>query len=168
MASKQVDLAVMVALSGHREFGLFPLFEDELAFIVAAQHPWAQSGRAPSGPAVAEETLILSMKTSLTFRLISQYFRDQGMQLGQFMELTSLGAIKELVKIGAGAAILAPWTVRADLDDGSLVMVPIGKRRLKRKWGVVYRKGRNLSLGEDAFVGLCRSVTENFGAPVDV
>ena len=41
-------------------------------------------------------------------------------------------------------------------------MLPLGKRKLRRHWGVAYARGRRLSLGEETFVGLCQTVTEDF------
>jgi hypothetical protein len=40
---------------------------------------------------------------------------------------------------------------------------PLGRRKLKRTWGVVYLHGRRLPLAEETFVGLSRTVTEGYG-----
>jgi DNA-binding transcriptional LysR family regulator len=70
-------------------------------------------------------------------------------------------AIKQLVKLGLGVSILAPWTARAELKERSLVALPLGKRKLRRRWGVLYWQGRRLSLVEETFIKLCESVAEN-------
>ena len=64
-------------------------------------------------------------------------------------------AIKELVKIGMGVGILAPWIVRKELEANSLVSLPLGRTKLKRRWGISYQKGRKLNFIEETFVGLC-------------
>jgi len=71
-------------------------------------------------------------------------------------------AIKELVKLGLGVSILAGWVARKELADGSLCALPLGKRKLKRRWGFLLRKGQRLTLARETFIGLCRSVVENF------
>jgi len=157
----QIDLAIMLEPLGESEYTFVPLFEDELRFLVAPLHPWAQLGRVPR-EAISEETLILYNKTSYTFRLVSEYFREEKITLSNFIELGSMEAIKELVKIGLGAGLLAPWIARQELASGALISYPLGKRKLARKWGVVHLRGRRLPLGEETFVGLCRTVTENF------
>jgi DNA-binding transcriptional LysR family regulator len=73
-----------------------------------------------------------------------------------------MDAIKELVKVGLGVGVLAPWVARAELESGALVSLPLGKRKLRRRWGVGHLRGRRLSLGEETFVGLCQTVTEGF------
>ena len=162
-----IDLALVIeppppALA---EFTFVPLFEDELRFLVAPLHPWALAGRAPRG-SIEGETLVLYNKSSHTFRLVSEYFREEKIALSNFIELGSMEAIKELVKIGLGAGVIAPWIARAELENGSLVSLPLGSRKLRRRWGVAHLKGRRLALGEETFVGLCLSVTETLGLKV--
>jgi DNA-binding transcriptional LysR family regulator len=97
--------------------------------------------------------------TSYTFRLLKDYFRTEDMPLTNILELGSMEAIKELVKIGLGVGVLAPWVAVNELASGALVSLPLGKRKLRRQWGVGHLRGRRLSLGEETFVGLCQSVT---------
>lgn len=161
----QVDLALMLepqAGVAHDEFSFVPLFQDELRFFAAPLHPWAKLGRAPRD-ALASETLILYNKTSFTFRLINEYFRQERVILSNFIELGSMEAIKELVKIGVGVGVLAPWIARAELESGAFVSLPLGARKLRRRWSVAYLKGRRLALAEETFVGLCESVAESLG-----
>ena len=147
------------------EFTFVQLFQDELRFLVAPLHPWAKAGRA-SRESIENETLVLYNKSSQTFRLVSEYFRDEKVTLNNVIELGSMEAIKELVKIGIGAGVLAPWIARAELENGSLVSLPLGTRKLRRRWGLAHLKGRRLALAEETFVGLCESVTESLGLTV--
>lgn len=159
-----IDLALLIEppASVLSEFAFAPLFQDELRFLVAPLHPWARLGRAPR-ESIEQETLVLYNKTSYTFRLVSEYFRDERITLSNFIELGSMEAIKELVKIGIGAGVIAPWIARTELENGSLVSVPLGPRKLRRRWGVAHLKGRRLGLAEETFVGLCTSACEVLG-----
>jgi DNA-binding transcriptional LysR family regulator len=160
----QIDLAIVLEPpNGFAEFMFLPLFQDELKFVVAPMHPWAKQGRAPR-ESIESETLVLYNKASQTFRLVSEYFREEKVTLSNYIELGSMEAIKELVKIGIGAGVLAPWIARGELESGSLVMLPLGTRRLRRRWGVAHLKGRRLALAEETFVGLCVSLTETIGS----
>ncbi len=164
LRSNQIDLSIAMEppASSASEFTFIPLFSDELRFLVSPLHPWAKAGKAPL-ESIAEEMLVLYNKTSYTFRLITEYFREEKITLNNYIELGSMEAIKELVKIGMGAGILAPWIAREELKSGSLVEFPLGRRKLTRNWGVVYLRGRRLPLGEETFAGLCRTVTEGLG-----
>ncbi len=159
-----VDLAFL--LEPHSEISedltFVPLFEDELRFFVAPQHPWAQLQGVPTG-ALETETLILYNKASYTFQLVADYFKEEKVVLTNFIELGSMEAIKELVKLGLGAGVLAPWIARSELADGTLVSLPLGRRKLSRRWSVAHWKGRRLALAEEIFVGLCETVARNLG-----
>ena len=159
-----VDLALVIEPPGplQPEFTFIPLFQDELRFLVAPLHPWVKASRAPR-ESIEAETLVLYNKTSHTFRLVSEYFREEKIALTNVIELGSMEAIKELVKIGIGAGVIAPWIARAELESGSLVSIPLGPRKLRRRWGVAHLKGRRLALAEETFIGLCESVSEVLG-----
>jgi DNA-binding transcriptional LysR family regulator len=158
LRTNQIDLSIMLEPTAQTDLTFLPLFSDELCFVVAPLHPWAKAGRA-SREGIAGETLILYNKNSFTFRMVNDYFRDEKILLTNIIELGSMEAIKELVKIGLGAGVLAPWIARAELESGSLVSLPMGPKKLCRRWGISHLKGRRLALGEETFVGLCESVT---------
>jgi LysR family transcriptional regulator, low CO2-responsive transcriptional regulator len=160
----QVDLALVIepACGVQEEFIFVPLFRDEVRFLVAPMHPWAKLPR-PSREQIANETVIMYIKSSFTSRLVADYFREEKITLLNVIELGSMEAIKELVKIGLGAGLLAPWIVKEELASGALVALPLGPRKLRRRWGVAHLKGRRLVLAEETFVGLCDSVADGLG-----
>lgn len=159
-----IDLAIMLEPEGMKEVAFVPLFTDEMRFLLAPAHPWVRAGRVQR-ETLEDETLILYNQTSYTFRLVKEYFRAEAMPLANFLELGSMEAIKELVKIGLGVGVLAPWVARNELAAGALVSLPLGPRKLRRRWGVAHLRSRRLSLGEETFVGLCQSVTATFAGP---
>ncbi|MBK8475967.1 MAG: LysR family transcriptional regulator [Opitutaceae bacterium] len=160
-----IDLTLTLEPANDPELTFVPLFEDELRLMVGPMHPWAQAGRA-TREQLGEETLILYNKTSSTFALVQEYFRRDGVLLNNCIELGSMEAIKELAKIGVGVGVLAPWIVRAELENGTLRSLPLGRRALKRRWGVAHLAQHRLSLGEQTFVGLCQAVCETLAAPL--
>jgi DNA-binding transcriptional LysR family regulator len=160
-----IDLAIILeppGKGGSAEITFVPLFDDELRFVVSPLHAWANLSIVPR-EAIEAETLVLYNKSSQTFRLVGEYFREEKIPLSNYIELGSMEAIKELVKIGIGAGILAPWIAREELENGSLVSLPLGPKKLKRRWGVAHLKGRRLALAEETFVGLCVSASEALG-----
>jgi DNA-binding transcriptional LysR family regulator len=121
------------------------------------QHPWAISGRVDRSE-IPRQNYVLYHRNSFTFRLVEEHFRNVGMVLNLFVELGSMEAIKELVKLGLGVSIMAPWIFRGELRDKTLVALPLGKKKLRRHWGVLRRRGKRPSLAEETFVTLSRSV----------
>src|SRR6185436_10038525 len=127
-----------------------------LHFIMAALHPWAKTGRVDRSE-IPRQNYILYNKQSITFRLIEDYFRREEMVLNTVIEVGSMEATKELVKLGIGVSILAPWIAQKEIDEGSLFMLPLGRRKLQRRWGILHWRGKRLNLAEEPFIGLCES-----------
>jgi DNA-binding transcriptional LysR family regulator len=158
----RIDLAINLEPPRSEPLDFRPLFTDELQFLVSPLHPWAKT-RKVKRDEIPRQQYILYGKTSYTFQMIAAYFRKEDIVLHSLLDLGNMEAIKELVKLGMGVSILAPWTVQAELKEKSLVTLPLGPRKLKRRWGVLHWRGRRLSLAEETFVGLCEAVCERLG-----
>lgn len=162
LRAHRIDLALALEPIREDQFEFRPLFTDELEFVVSPLHPWATAGKVDRA-SIGKQNYILYNKNSFTFKIVTDYFRQDDVDLNTFIELGSMQAIKELVKIGLGVSILAPWITREEVAQKSLVTLPLGKRKLKRRWGILHWHARRLSLPEETFVGLCQSVTESLG-----
>jgi DNA-binding transcriptional LysR family regulator len=158
----QVDLAIGLELpSPSGEDLIFtPLFDDELRFFVAPTHPWTKLSSIPR-EAISKETLILYSRTSYTYRLMIDYFREEKVLLNNFVELGSMEAIKEMAKLEQGAAVISPWIAREEVRAGSLVSLPLGRRKLRYRWAMAHWKGRRLSLAEECFLKICVSTAQS-------
>jgi LysR family transcriptional regulator, low CO2-responsive transcriptional regulator len=160
-----VDLAVLLEPEGEvpAELEFVPLFEDELRIFVSPQHPWANYETVPN-EAYEAVTVFFFNKAGYTFQIVSKYLKDEGVVLRNFIELGSIEAIKELVKLGLGVAMLAPWLAGPELENGSLVSLPLGPRKLRRQWCVAHWKGRRLTEIEKSFLSLCDAEARNFAS----
>jgi len=154
-----VDLALVLEPQREESLEFEPLFSDELLFIVSPTHRWASAGHVVRAE-IPKQQYILYNKASFTFRMVERFFAEEDMVLNTVMELGSMEAIKELVKLGLGVSVLAPWIAQKELEEHALVALPLGRRKLKRTWGIVHWKERRLSLVEERFVALCRGATE--------
>ena len=158
----KIDLAVNLEPKRGEPLDFRPLFTDELHFILSPEHPWARAGRVNRSE-IARQDYILYKRKSYTSAMIEAYFREDDIVLFSQLDMGNMEAIKELVKAGLGVSILSPWTAKEELDEGSLIALPLGKRKLRRRWGVLHWQGRRMSLVEDSFIGLCKTVTERMG-----
>jgi LysR family transcriptional regulator, low CO2-responsive transcriptional regulator len=156
----RIDLAL--SLEPRTEFGFDfqEIFEDELAFHTSPLHPWALAGKVDRTE-IARQRFILYTRSSYLFQMVEQYFQSEEIVLPTSVELGNIEAIKELVKLGLGISILAPWVAQKELAEGSLTALNLGKNKLKRRWGILSRKGAPFNLQQSTFVGLCRSVADN-------
>ena len=160
----QIDLALGVAPNESAVLETRPVFKDELLLVCAPSHPWA-AGKPISREELRLQPLILYQRLSLTSRMMEDYFRSQEVSPSTVMEIASIEAIKELVKLNLGVSVLALWTANREITRGSLRMRPLTGRPLGRQWVVGHLAGRRLSLVEETFCRLCRTVAS--GMPMD-
>ena len=163
LRANTIDVAVTLEPEREPDFTFSPLFTDELMFLVNPKHPWAEARRAVRME-IPREQYILYFRNSRTFEQIENYFRTEKMAIKSVIDMGSMSAIKELVKLGLGVTILAPWVAQKELTKKSLVALPLGRRKLKRQWGVLYWKERPMGWAEDTFIKLCQSGARQFAA----
>ena len=153
----RIDLGLALESKPDERFEFLPLFVDELVFIVSPQHPWAKSGSAPRAD-LPRETIINYTPGSQTNRLVEAYFREEDLLLHTPIQVGSMEGIREMVKLNLGVAIVAPWVAADEINHGTLVTVPLGRRKLRRTWGVLTWRARRRSLPEETFIRLAREV----------
>ena len=160
LRNHRIDLALTMEPREEEQFTFRPLFSDSLGFVVSPVHPWAKAGRIERVD-ISRQQFIVYRKSSLTVQMVEDYFRRENLVLRSFMELGSMEAIKEMVKVGMGISILAPWVAQEELEAKSLIFLSLGKRKLRRQWGILQWRNHRCTLAEETFVGICKSVTES-------
>lgn len=150
-----LDLGIVVRTDRHSKLIHHELFSDELGFLVSPLHPWAKAG-AVDRRQLREQQMILYSRNSATFRLVERYLVRLRAPLRDWIELGSMEAIKELIKLGLGISVVAKWVARNEIQERSLVWLPAPGQPVRRTWFIASPR-RQLSLAEETFVGLCRS-----------
>jgi DNA-binding transcriptional LysR family regulator len=150
------------------------LFEDELRFIVAPNHPWARRGRA-SPEELGGNALLLYLHAHDLPTLLKDYFRQERLSVRHGVEIADASVLKVLVQTGQAVGVVSTALVKEELAQGSLVGVPFGPRRLVQQWGAVRVRERMLApmerrlidLYRTAVSGLLGGLTLATGSPVE-
>lgn len=158
LRSNKVDLALGVAPETTTGLDLRPIFRDELMFVFSSAHPWSD-GRPISRDEIRSQQFIVYQRASVTAELIDEHFRQLEIVPNALMEVDSIGAITELLKLNLGVSVLAPWTVENELTRKVLKMRPLGAKPLRRQWAVMSLSTRRMTLAEENFCRLCRNQT---------
>lgn len=156
----EIDLAIIVSPSDSKDIHVRPLFSDQLILVTSPIHPIARKANIRMSD-IAQERLVLYNTGSMTFRRIEQFLRENKVALNNYIELASMEAIKELIKINYGISFLASWTVEEEIAKGMLTRIPLGRRKILREWGICFAKEKKLSITEETFLGICESVASN-------
>ncbi|MBC7783626.1 MAG: LysR family transcriptional regulator [Burkholderiales bacterium] len=150
-----IDLGILIVVDARTKIQQYPLFEDELGLVVNPLHPIARLPKVRPQD-LTDQRLVLYSRVSTTWRLVERHWSRLRQPMNDPIELGSIEAIKELVKLGLGISVLAKWVIGPQLADGSLVWRPLPGPRLKRRWVVGTQPNRVLSLAEKTFVELLR------------
>jgi len=155
-----IDLGLMIQTDRDKQLTFHNLFTDELGLLVSAHHPWARDGKVDRHQ-MLDQHYVLYTRTSATFRLVERHLLRLHLPLHKFTELGSMEAIKEIIKLGLGISVVAPWIASPEIAQRSLVWFKMPGPPLRRRWCIACRAGRLLSIAEQTFLGLCRSAAHN-------
>jgi DNA-binding transcriptional LysR family regulator len=151
----KIDLAIGVAPEIQGTLQVRQLFRDELMFAFGPAHSWV-AGRPISREELRSQPFIFYNSSSVSARFVQAFFKSMEIVPTVLMEVGNLEAIKEMVKLNLGVAILAPWVAAQELANGSLRLRPMAAKPLRRRWIMLCAHGRRLNLAEEEFFGLCR------------
>lgn len=138
------------------------IFRDRMVFVVPPVHPWVER-KTPSVEDMESVQFIIYAKATETHRLIEGYFDAVGVRPRTPLVLGDMEAIKEMSKVGIGVGIVSPWVARRELEEGSLVMLPVGEQPIEREWAAFWNRDRPPSLIEETFTGIAAMVGEALG-----
>ncbi len=158
LRNNKVDLALGIAPENSNGLEVRPIFRDELMFVFSSAHPWSD-GRPVTRDEIRAQQFIMYRHTSVTAQLIDDHFRQLQIVPNITMEVDSIGAITELLKLNLGVSVLAPWTIENELSRKTLKMRPLGAKPLRRQWSAISLSTRRMTLGEENFCRLCRNQT---------
>lgn len=85
-----------------------------------------------------EGNIMLLNEENITRRYIEEYFKSEGIQVHQVLEVSNMDLLIEFAKIGIGIACVIKEFVRDELADGLLMELPILKAIPKREVGFAY------------------------------
>ncbi|HKA42204.1 MAG TPA: LysR family transcriptional regulator [Burkholderiales bacterium] len=135
---------VTMPVKEHPAIEIEPLREDPMmAFFPGAERNLPQH---VTPQYLAGRDLILSQRSSQTYRIIAHWFETAGLELRPIMELGNTEAIKTLVAADVGVSILPLERKQGILVYGRTQVRPL-KPVLMRQLGIVRRKEKPLEMG---------------------
>jgi DNA-binding transcriptional LysR family regulator len=156
-----LDLAVLTLPAPSTELRAWPVVEERLVPVASPSHALARRKRvAPER--LSGEVLIAYPAGSVTRGLIDRAFEAIGAAPRVEMELGTPEAMKRLVEVGLGFAVLPERLTRDEVRRGRLRVLSIRKLRVRRVLGFSAARGRPLAPAARAFIDLA---AEHFDQP---
>ncbi|HXF74952.1 MAG TPA: selenium metabolism-associated LysR family transcriptional regulator [Methylomirabilota bacterium] len=150
----KVELGIVGAKANEARLRFEELWDDEMVLVVPRGHPWSRRPFVRIDD-LKTQKFISRERGSGTLeslrRILAKGRRSADEVLDVGMELGSTEAIKEALLAGFGISILSRISVRRELDEGTIVELPIRGLAMKRKFYQAYHRGRPLHPNAQAF-----------------
>jgi LysR family transcriptional regulator for metE and metH len=148
----KLDVAIVNRKVRDRRLVFKPLFKDELVVIVSPRH---RLTRKPFVKAedLADEKLIIHGTPHENIVFQNLLF-PSGVAPKHVSQVQLTEAIIEMVKAGLGVGLMATWSVREQIDNGSLCALRLTPRGFHRQWSAAFLNRRTQPKHLLAFVNL--------------
>jgi DNA-binding transcriptional LysR family regulator len=88
---------------------------------------------------LSSATLMLLDKNNMTRQYIDDYLQDNQIQVKDSIDISNMDLLIDFARIGVGVACVIKSFVREDLENGTLLEIPLGIPIHKREVGFAYR-----------------------------
>jgi DNA-binding transcriptional LysR family regulator len=130
---------------------------DELVLIVSPKHTLAGK-KTVSVKDLGIETFIAHNAPSPYREQVITKFEKYKTKLNIAVEMPSLEAIKRLVELGVGVALVPKLTAQSEIENGQLCGLSVREMKLERKLHIVYRRNGVLSHAAKVFLQLAKEL----------
>ncbi len=144
----EVDFAVGPMIETPSDIVFHPLFTYEPILITCLEHELAKRKRVTLKD-ISRYPLILPPKNQSTYRFVENVFSEHGLDYDVKLEVGGYEVIKEYVRLNLGISIVMSHCLA---DGDNLHLHPVKRYFPSRPYGVVLRKGRQISPAAKRFV----------------
>ena len=157
--NRDVELGIISFKPDDESVKSIAVATDELVLIVSPHHRFANK----STVSVSE----LGMETFIAHNAVSPYrekvietFEKFKTPLNISVELPSLEAIKKMVEMGSGVALIPKLTAKSELMSGTLVGLSVKEMKLERRLHIIYRRNSALSNAARVFLEVAKQAAK--------
>ena len=138
LRENEVDFAVVDKLPAGESWKVIPVQEEIMSVVCAPALPHGKMNWKD----LAQKPLLLREWGSGSRKRVEDLFLEAGLQSVPMVESVSSLTLVELAQEGFGYTILPKNQIRQELEQGSLVEVPMEGGKLGRQFYIVYHKNK--------------------------
>lgn len=155
LLTSPLDLALVEAPVSDDRLDIAPLWPDRLVVIAPPQHALTRAGAVGLAEVLAQP-FIGREPDSATRLLVERELEKRGISLPVQIEVASNEAIKHMVQVGLGLAMVSETTIQTELATGRLISLPIPELVIERNFFLLQVVKRPLSASGQSFLSLLR------------
>jgi len=150
-----VEIGVVSFKPTDQAIASIPVVMDELALIVAPNHPLANKESVSVRELGAESFIAHNVPSPYRDRVVKTFERYKT-PLNISMEMPTLEAIKRLVEQEMGVALVPRLAAQPEIERKQIVALTVPEMRFERRLHLIYRRGATLSHAAKAFLRVAK------------
>ncbi|MDW8380955.1 MAG: LysR family transcriptional regulator [Verrucomicrobiota bacterium] len=150
-----VDLGLVAYPSRDSKLEIVPLRKTPMVVICAPDHPLAKS-KTLKLRALEGEKFVGFRPDIPTRKALDRVMREHGVTVRYVMEFDNIETVKRAVEIGAGISVVPQTTVTQEVNNRTLVAIPLEEGRIERPIAAILKKNKVLSPAMKHFLALLK------------
>lgn len=151
----RIDLGIVAYPAKHPQITMVPFREDKLVVICPPDHPFCALKKVPVAK-LNNQAFVAYERDISTRKAVDQFLRDHEISVRYVGEYDNIETIKRAVEIGQGISIVPLPSVKYEVDQGTLEVIPFADQTLLRPLGIIYKRGRHLAPAAVKFIDVLR------------
>ena len=140
LEDNKIDIGLIGKPDNLRNIHFDYLEEIEDIFVAAKDYLRNLKARGvPKDSILQNSTLMLLDKNNMTRQYIDDYLQDNQIVIKDSIDISDMDLLIEFARIGVGVACVIRNFVKSDLENGTLIEIPLGFPIHKREVGFAYK-----------------------------
>jgi DNA-binding transcriptional LysR family regulator len=153
VAEDRADIGLVSYPEARRDLAVLPWREDEM--VLAAAPGNALASNSCIEPADLHGVPYVALDSDLPIsKEIMRYFRSNEVAMNVVMHFDNFQTIKEAVMVDSGVSLVPARILRAEVEAGLIVSIPLAPPGLRRPLGIVHRRRKRFSRAAQAILEL--------------
>lgn len=145
LENNTLDIGLVAKPDNEKSFEFYPLGEIEDIFVATTTYLDKLEQREHNADIFSSANIMLLDEENVTRKYIDHYFRENDIEPNQILEVSSMDLLIEFAKTGLGVACVIKGFVQNELDNDTLLQIPLKIPVNKREVGFSYVKNAFLS-----------------------
>lgn len=137
---EKIDLGLIGRPQKLRGYYFQPLLKIQDTFVCTQQYLENQEKLYPDEPLIQAATFMMLDEDNITRQTVNTQLKEHHVELSHILEVTTMDLLIQFAEIGLGIACVICDFVKKELEEGTLVEVPVGFSFPLREIGFVCRQ----------------------------
>jgi LysR family transcriptional regulator for metE and metH len=147
----RIDIGIVSDPVRNARVATEPLFEDELVAVLPSDHRLRRAPFLRPEDFVSENLMTYAApREELT--IFTDVLQPAGVRPRKWTPMQLTEAMIEMVRAGQGVGVMARWAAEPHVRRGALLVKPLTRRGLPRRWSAAYLKRRHVPAYLSEFV----------------